>query len=296
MNPLYILYALIVTFLWGGNFVAVKIGLEHFPPFFLLALRFAMVAAVLLPFYPRRTIDFGFVAAMSLVLGTIHFALVFGGMAYGIDIPTTVITVQLGVPFSCLLSAMFFKDYLGPWRSFGMVIAFIGIMLVAGTPSVAANFLPFVMLICGAFFWAVANTMMKKQGVVNILEMLAWMSLLTVPQLLLISWIVEGNQWELLMTTPLPAALSIAFSAIGSTVVAYGLWYYLLRHCDVSRISPFNLMVPFFGILLGQMFYDAPLSPQTLTGGLVTVAGVAVIVFRRPRLSTLLPVRWRVKT
>ena len=41
---------LLVTVVWGANFVAVKAGLAQMPPFLLLALRFAAVAAILLPF------------------------------------------------------------------------------------------------------------------------------------------------------------------------------------------------------------------------------------------------------
>ncbi len=286
MKPIFVFAAIVVTFFWGSNFIAVKEGLAHFPPYFMLALRFAMVAAILLPFYWRRTIPLWFTGLMALVLGTLHFALVFGAMAKGLDIPTTVITVQLGVPFSCLLSTMVFDDRLGAWRTFGMVVAFLGIMLVAGTPSVAANFFPFAMAMVGAFCWAVANIVMKRQGTVNVMEFLAWMSLLAVPQLLLVSWVFEGNnQWELLQTAPLIPWVSVAFSAIGSTIIAYGLWYWLLGHCEVSRITPFNLLVPFIGIGLSQMMYDTALSGQMWLGGLITIAGVGIIIVRRPRLA-----------
>lgn len=287
MSLRYILLALVVSFCWGGNFTAVKVGLEHFPPYLMLALRFAAVALVLLPFFPKRSIRLEFAFKIAFILGTVHFALVFGAMAMGIDIPTAVITVQLGVPFSCILSAIWFNDRLGAWRSGGLAIAFVGIILIAGTPNVTANFFAFCMVMLGAFAWALSNVMIKKEGAVNILEMLGWMSLLAVPQLLLVSFAFEANQWELVMTTTWQAALAIGFSAIFSTVIAYGLWYYLLTHCEVSQVTPFNLTVPVFAIALGQIWYPVELTPQMLTGGLITIAGVAIIVIRRPRLATI---------
>lgn len=283
----YVLLALIVSFCWGANFTAVKVGLEHFPPYLMLALRFAMVAAVLLPFYPRLGVRLGFAFKIAFILGTAHFALVFGAMGMGVNIPTAVITVQLGVPFSCLLSAMWFGDRLGAWRSSGLAVAFLGIILIAGTPNVTENFIAFCMVMLGAFAWALSNVMIKKEGAVNILEMLGWMSLLSVPQLLLVSWLFEANQWELVLSTTWPAGLAVGFSAIFSTVVAYGLWYYLLTHCDVSQITPFNLLVPVFAIALGQVWYPVELTAQILIGGMVTIAGVAIIVIRRPRLATI---------
>lgn len=287
----YTVLALIVAFCWGANFIAVKVGLEHFPPYLMLALRFALVAVILLPvyhyYYRRISIRMGFALKIAFVLGTAHFALVFGAMHMGVDIPTTVITVQLGVPFSCLLSAVWFNDRLGPWRSFGLMVAFIGIILIAGTPNVVEHFIPFCLVVLGAFFWALSNVMIKKEGAVNPFEMLGWMSLLSVPQLMLVSWIFEQDQWMLIRTTTLSAALSIGFSSVFSTVVAYGLWHYLLTRYAVSRITPFNLLVPVFAIILGQIWYPVPLTLQIITGGLITITGVAIIVFRRPRLATI---------
>ncbi|MGB1539739.1 MAG: DMT family transporter, partial [Rickettsiales bacterium] len=245
MSPKYVFYALIVVFCWAANFTAVKIGLQHFPPFLLLVLRFALVAALLLPFYWRRTLSVKFLLAMASVTGTAHFALVFGGLAYGIDIATGILTVQLGVPFSCVLSAVFFKDKLGAWRSFGMVVSFMGVIMIAGTPNVADHFGPFLMTMAGAFCWAAGNVIMKREGEVPVMELLAWMSLFAVPQLLALSLLVERDHWELIQTITPSAAYSIGFSAVFSTLVAYGLWYYLLKRCEVSRVAPFNLLIPF---------------------------------------------------
>lgn len=284
MSPLHILAATLVAFLWGVNFVAVKIGLEHFPPFLMLALRFAAVAALLLPFYPRCTLPLRFIFLMSVFFGSLHFGLLFSGMALGIDIPTAVITVQLGVPFSCLLSAMMFGDRLGPWRSSGMMVAFFGIMVVAGTPHVVQHFTAFLMMMLGAFCWASGNILLKKQEDVNILEMLAWASLFTAPQMLFVSMLLESQQWQLVTSATLPAALAIGFMVLFSTIVAYGLWYYLLKHCPVSSVAPFNLLTPFFGIAAGQLIYPLDVNLQIFVGGMITIIGVAIIVARKPRM------------
>ena len=52
-RPLDIPVFLMVMAIWGGNFVVVKMGLEHFPPFLFMALRFIIVALLLVPFVPR---------------------------------------------------------------------------------------------------------------------------------------------------------------------------------------------------------------------------------------------------
>ena len=56
VKPVDLAIALAVMLMWGLNFVFAKIGLQHWPPVFFVALRFACVAALLLPFVrlPQR--------------------------------------------------------------------------------------------------------------------------------------------------------------------------------------------------------------------------------------------------
>src|SRR4051812_6713810 len=126
MKPLDIFFAIAVTAIWGGNFVAAKFGMGHFPPFFLTSLRFCCTALLLLPFVPRPSWrQMRQIAALALVLGTLHFAMLFASLYLGLDIASTAIIAQLGVPFSCLFSAWFLGDKLGPWRMGGMAVAFL---------------------------------------------------------------------------------------------------------------------------------------------------------------------------
>lgn len=189
------------------------------------------------------------------------------------------------MPFSCMLSAMLFKDKLGPWRTFGLVVAFTGMILIAGTPNVTQNFIPFCMVMGGAFFWALSNVMMKKEGRVKVMELVCWQSGVSAVMLFITSLVFETGQIEQISYVPWLVVLAISFSALISTVVAYGLWYHLLTQCDVSRIAPFNLLVPLFGIGVGQIFYPEHLPVQIIIGGVITLMGVAIIVLRRPRLA-----------
>jgi O-acetylserine/cysteine efflux transporter len=51
------LIAVLVAFLWGAQVTAVKIGGQELPPILMVAMRFALMAAVLVPFcgVPKRS-------------------------------------------------------------------------------------------------------------------------------------------------------------------------------------------------------------------------------------------------
>lgn len=282
-----ILLGISIAILWGANFVASKYGMTQFAPFQFTALRFATVALILLPFVKIPRGNMKNILLLATVLGAGHFGFMIAGMWYGLDIATTVITAQLGVPIACILSAVFLKDRLGMWRISGLIIAFVGIFVVVGTPKVAENLTGFFMVLFGAVGFGGSTIVMKRIRNVNIFSMLAWMSLFSVPQILVLSFIMEDNFLAHLEAITLLPAAGILYSAIGSTIIAYGLWYYLMNKYEVSQVSPFSLLSPVFGIISGQLFFGEALSMQTLIGGIVVILGVSIIVFRRPKLAVL---------
>ena len=154
---------LLIQFIWGVNFVVVKVGLQHMQPLFFVALRFSLAALILLPVVglPRRHLKR--VIPLSITLGVMHFTLIFTGMHY-LDAATTSIAVQLQVPFAAILAAFIFKETLHWRRITGMMIAFAGIILIAGQPKFAANPWPLLSVISAALVWSIANMQVKALG------------------------------------------------------------------------------------------------------------------------------------
>lgn len=285
MSPLHIAAALLVTVLWGGNFIAAKFGLLHFPPIFLTMLRFSLTAMLLLPFVKLPTREQMISIAMMSVLNSLHFSLPYIAMAKGLSIASTAITTQLGVPFSCLVGAILLNDKLGRWRTLGMVVAFGGMFIVFGAPEIESHEVAWLYALCAAFFWGTANVAIKHVKTASMMQMLGWASFFTAPQLLVVSALMEPSGWELISTTPTSAMIGLVYTVLCSTLVAYGLWNYLLRAYPVSQVAPFSLLTPILGAAFGQLFFQESLSPEVLLGGAIVIAGVAIIVIRRPKLG-----------
>lgn len=283
MTPQDVALALLVMALWGLNFVAAKIGLAEFPPMLMMGLRFTLVAALLLPFVRMPRGKMRGVFLLSVILGTVHFPLMFNGIK-GLDAATASVAAQLQVPFASLLAALFFKDKLGWKRAFGMVVAFAGVLLIAGEPRLAGNLTPLVLVVLASLAFALASVQIKRLGAVDGFALNAWMGLFAAPQLLALSLLLESGQAEAIANATLWGWGALAFIAVLATIVAYGLWYRLLRRYDVNQAVPFMLLVPLFGVASGVLLLDEPLTWRLALGGLVTVAGVGVIVLRLPRV------------
>ena len=279
----YALLAILISAAWGGNFVAARIVLDVFPPYMLLTFRFLGMLLILIPFFPRPTIPLKHIIALSALLGSVHFTMMFSALYFGLDVQHMVISTQLGVPFSCLLGSILFKDKIGLTRITGIAISFIGICIICISPRLLSQLWQFGLACGAAFAWAVANIYMKHLGNINILSVLAWVSVFAVPQLALCSILFEEGQIAALQSAGMRIWVAMTYIVVACTIFAFGAWYWLLSKFNVSQVVPYSLLIPIFGFIAVQWFFNEPITPYFVIGGVTTIIGVAIIVFRRPK-------------
>lgn len=279
----------LVAVLWGLNFVAIKIGVQEVPPLALTVVRFALTAALIVPFTRMTRQALPWVILLSFTLGTMHFALLFYGMN-GVGGGTAAILIQLGVPFSTILAAIFLKDHLGGWRIFGLGLAFGGAAVLAGEPTLPALG-PFLVLVLSAFSWAASNLLIKRVSSVTPLAISGWMALFATPQIALWSFLLEHNQVDAVLNASWHLWASMTYIILGSSVIAYTLWYRLLSLYPVSQVVPLNLLSPLVGIAASIAFLGESLTWERVLGGFLTIGGVGLIIYRQslPRANHKTP-------
>lgn len=279
MNLRDTLQALCVVIIWGFNFAAIKVTVGEIPPLTLTIIRFGITATLLLPFFRLSFIQLKQVVPVALVLGVGHFGLFFVGFR-GADAATVALLLQLGVPFSCILAAIFFKDTLGPKRIAGLAMAFVGAAFLAGEPQ-GGTIISIASVVACAFCWAWANILIKKLSGIPPLAIMGWMSLFAMPVLGIMSWFWEENQIQAVQEASIVAWMLLSYTVIGSSIFAYHLWYRLIDRLDVNQVVPFTLIAPVIGVGAGVVLLGENFTIYKLLGGLMTITGVAIIQFRQ---------------
>ena len=130
--------------------------------------------------------------------------------------------------------------------------------------------------------WAIANVLIKRLGPINVFILNAWVALLACPQLLLASLLFESGQASAIATADWRAWSSIVYMAVLSTIAAYGLWYYLIEKHDLNRVVPMTLLSPVLAVALAIPMLGEQLTKGVFLGGMLTIAGVAMIQFLPP--------------
>ncbi len=282
MKPIDIGGAILVAVIWGMGFIVAKAAMSHFSPILLMALRFSLTACCLLWFFRPPPGLFKQLFWISLISAALQYSLTFNGVR-GIDASTAALLVQLEVPFGLLLAWLLLGDRISPRQACGIVVAFIGALLILGEPRLSGR-LPYAMLvIAGAFTWAVGQIMIKKLGDLGGFRLISSIALFAAPQLFLTSFIFERDQLQQIQTAPIAAWGAVAYLGLIMTAFGYGLWYRLLGRYKINQVMPFLLLLPVTSVLGGIFFLDESLSVKIALGGALAIIGVALITIQKTK-------------
>jgi len=275
-----VLLALATMLLWGLNFAVAKLALAEFPPIFLTALRFTLVALILLPLAPRPT-RIRPLIELAAILGFLHFPLVFSGLSR-LDASTSAIVLQLQVPLGVVMAALLLGEKLSWRHGLGMAISFGGVALIAGAPRLEANRIGLIFLLTAAFAWGYSTVLMKRLGPINPFTFNGWVGLFVAIELFAVSLVLEGSPLPHIAAATWRGWAGLAYISLISTIVGFGLWTRLVGRYSVGQTLPFMLTVPLFAIMGGIVLNGDRMTADIVAGGLLTIAGVALIIFRRP--------------
>ncbi len=281
MRPLHILMAISVPVIWGLGFTFSKAALGEFPPLMLMGLRFCLTSLVMVWFVPFPRGEFGRVFQIAVIGSVLQYGLTFTGLSH-LDASTAILLIQLEVPFGVIMAWAVFRERIGWMRVAGIAIAFLGVLLIAGSPNVDDNWFAVGLVVGGAFTWSVAQVMVKTLRRTEGFALIAWLATIAGPMMLAASLMIEDGQLEALEQASWIGWGTIAYLGIAMTAFGYGIFYKLLARYPVSTVMPYLLLLPVVGVVGSVTLLGETLTPPVLAGGVVVIAGIAVIeVFGR---------------
>lgn len=276
----HLLLALCVVFIWGTNFVVIRLGLDGLPPFLFATLRFAFSALPWLLFIRRPAVPWHKLAAFGVLLGVGQFALLFLAMRADISPGLASLVIQIQVFFTIGISLLTLGERVRGFQWVGLVLAVAGLGLIASHIDATLTLKGLALVIAAAFFWASANMVVKTVGRVDMLGFMVWSSLFAAPPLFLLSWWLEGPQLMAQGVThaSLGVWACVLWQALGNTLFGYGAWNWLLARHPAATVTPTALLVPVFGMGASALSLGESLPAWKLGAAALVLCGLAVIV------------------
>jgi drug/metabolite transporter (DMT)-like permease len=286
MTPRQIAMLLALAALWGASFLFMRVAVPELGPVVLADGRVAIAGLALLayataigarPALRARWRDY-------LMLGAVNAALPFTLLAAAeLEIEASLAAVLNAVAPMCgaIVGAVWLGRRVTPAAAVGLVLGVAGVGLVVGLSPFTID-LPFVLAVLAclgaAFAYGIGANLVQVR-------------LAGEPPLALAIGQQLAAALVLLPLVPLvpvrsaPDAVDIACLlalALGSTGVAYLLYFRLLTQLGATAGMTVIFVVPVFGVLWGALFLGEEIHLATLAGGAVILFSVWLIT-RTPR-------------
>ncbi len=279
MKTYDILIALSVPILLGFGFVIAKPAMQYFPPYLLMGLRFTIPALILVWFFPIPKGLFLDLFKVSFIGSTLQYGLTYTGLNI-IDASSAILLIQLEVPFGILIAFFLLKEIPSIKNIIGLLIAFIGVIILTGAPNLEGKYIGVLLTLAGAFTWSLGAVMAKPLSKkIGAFALMTWLCVFSGPILILVSAIFNGNPVQYILSANFYSWLTLIYLGFFMQPVAYGAWYYVLRKYPVNKVMPVLLLLPVVGLITAIFLLGEDPPKQVFLGGTIIIFGVSMILF-----------------
>ncbi|NKQ38849.1 MAG: DMT family transporter [Methanosarcinales archaeon] len=278
---------ILAVILWSSTFTFIQIGLKEVTPIYIGALRF-VIASMLLIVYVL--IKFKIEEIKNFTKNNFIILTALG--IFGITIPNIVQNIGMlfvtasmasilqnsSPAFTLLLASIFLNEYIGFKKIIGLIISFIGVVLISidnGSISIVGenyyslygNILIIISALCYSIYFILSKKIIKDNHPALIL------AISTVIGTILLSIVSIGVE-------PIDFSFSkltwfaIIMMAIFGSVISTLMYFKALKEFEVSKINFFTLLIPIFAIIQAHIILGDVLQPNQIVFGALILFGI----------------------
>jgi drug/metabolite transporter (DMT)-like permease len=275
--------------LWSGNWIVARAVREEIVPGIATVGRLLIVLAILLPFAlpglrrklpGLRTRDWAALVALGFTGGGLHLALQWLGLHY--TTATSGILYLSTTPIFILLMALPLGERIGLRQWLGVALSFCGAYLIAtqGRPAQLSFNVGDMMALASMMMWAGYTVLLRvRRDPLGIVELLVMVCACGV--VFMLPWIAAELLVHPHIHLSAQGLLAVLYSAIGSLLLAYAGWSYVVKRLGAARAGVTMHLMPVFGVLLAALFLDEYPRWFHFAGIALILAGVGLSSFRQ---------------
>lgn len=272
--------------LWSTGFVSAKYGLPYAEPLTFLSLRFLLVVALMLPLtfimrapWPRTPAQTVHVAVAGILIQGGYLGGVFGSIHLGMAAGVSALIVGLQPILTAFASSPLFGERLGARQWLGLVLGFLGVLLVVEGRSTVSGVTPATLALSVLALLSITiGTLYQKRfcGGVDLRSgsviQFAAAGIVTFP---LAIWLETMHvRWTMAF------AFTMAWLVLVLSIGAISLLYVLIRSDAATRVASFFYLVPPVTALFAYAMFGETLSALAMVGMMLAAIGVALVVYQ----------------
>ena len=263
--------------IWGGSFLFMRVAAADFGPIPLVEARLALGALILLPFLWRARSQFSPSLWLRIAgIATINTVLPFALFAWGAErAPAGIgaIANATTVMFTWLVAFLFFGERIGPRRLVGLVLGFVGVIVLASGRTAGAN-------VGAAALAGTVASLCYGVGHNLVRRYLAGYPPAAIAAATLTSGAVLLSPLAMYSWPNHPIApaswVSALLLGILCTGIALVFLYRLIARIGAPRTATVTYLIPLFGVIWAWLLLGEQVTLSVVPAGAVILAGVGL--------------------
>ncbi|HVU09778.1 MAG TPA: EamA family transporter [Phototrophicaceae bacterium] len=281
---LLLAFAMIYT-VWGSTYLAIHFAIQTIPPFMMTGTRFFAAGVILFSFAKLRGAAWPSLKQWrsAAIIGFFLFLVNNGSIVWseGHGVPTGIAAVLIATLPMWMVLLLWLKPggkYPGGVVIAGIVIGFIGIILLADTDATTVNPVGVVALLIGSLAWAFGSLYSKSAPLPQSAAQANGMELLCGGTFQYILSILVGEPAALHVAQIAPLSLlGLGYLAIVSSVFTFSAYMWLIRVSKPAIVATYAYVNPVFAVLLGWLLAGEAVTPRTLIAAAIIIIAVIVV-------------------
>lgn len=289
-----------VYIIWGTTYLAIHFALETIPPFLMTSFRLLLAGGVLFVLaklsgapMPTRT-NWRAAAVSGFILFVLNVSLIVWSQGPG-GLPSGIAAVLIAtVPMWIVLLTWLRPGgtYPGGMVIAGLIVGFVGILLLFSPDVTSGSMLGIVAVLCAAFFWAFGSLYAKNAPLPQSTTMATAMQLLCGGAMQFVLALLGGELVILdLGKISVVSVVAMLYLGIAGSVIAYSAFVWLMRVSTPTKVATYAYVNPVVAVFLGWLLASEELTPRTLLAAGVIIGAVIMINLSKgkslPRLRRL---------
>jgi O-acetylserine/cysteine efflux transporter len=257
------LLAVLVTALWGFNFVVIDWGMGTVPPLLFAAVRFAVVAVPACFLVPRPAVPFRTVAAVGAFMSFGQFGFLYLSMHLGMPPGLAALVLQAQVPFTIVIAAAALREPPSRAQVAGVGLGVVGLVVVAAGTGGRVTPVALALCLLAGLSWGAGNVVSRAAKAVPLLGL---------------SLLVDGPAavGHGLAHLGWHGALSTVYTAGLCSLVGYAIFNRLLSRYPSGQVVPWVLLAPVVAMASSWALRGEAQGTAELAGAVLLVAGVLI--------------------
>ena len=279
-QPLLIVAALFCTyFIWGSTYLAIKFGIESFPPFLMAGLRFVVAGIIL--YMVTRVLGSPNPSAkqwgVATIIGILLPAIGNGTVTYVQQtISSSVAALSIATaPIWMAIFSSIWGHHISRQEWLGIAIGLCGIVLLNIGGSLHGDYTSAALLILAAASWSFGSVWSKHLDLPTGLMAPASQMLMGGIALMIVSTL-HGESYPSIVSTKSWGAM--LFLVVLGSLVAYSAYQYLLKNVRTLVASSNTFVNPVVAFAVGIWFANETVTKTEFMALAVILVGVFLVL------------------